>query len=54
VLIITRVLLAFTCSGALNNATPSDIASSPVKDEPPFAKALSKINMAASVSKPCS
>ena len=53
-LIITKVLLAFICSGALNKATPSDIASNPVKEEPPFANALSNIKIAASVSKPCS
>ena len=53
-LIIIRVLLALTCSGSLNKETPSEIASSPVKDDPPFAKALSNMNMAAAVSKPCS
>ncbi|CAB4767885.1 unannotated protein [freshwater metagenome] len=53
-LIITKVLLAFTCSGSLNNATPSEIASNPVKDEPPFANALSNINIAAKVNRPCS
>ena len=51
---ITRVLLAFTCSGDLNKETPSEIASSPVKDDPPFANARSNMKMAAKVSKPCS
>ena len=52
VLMITSVRRAFTCSGALKSATPSEIASRPVKDDPPFAKARSKINMAANVSNP--
>ncbi len=38
----------------LNKETPSEIASSPVKDDPPFANALSNIKMAAKVNKPCS
>jgi hypothetical protein len=54
VLIITRVLLAFTCSGDLNKETPSEIASRPVNDDPPFANARSNIKMAAKVNKPCS
>ena len=51
---ITRVRLAFWSSGALKSATPSEIASSPVSDEPPFANARSRINIAAAVSSPCS
>ena len=50
---ITRVRFAFTCSGALKRATPSEIASSPVRDDPPFAKARSRIKIAANVSRPC-
>ena len=50
---ITRVRRALTCSGSLNNDTPSEIASSPVKDEPPFANARSKINIAAKLNNPC-
>ena len=50
---ITKVRRAFTCSGVLNNATPSEIASNPVSEEPPFANARSKINIAAKVNKPC-
>ena len=53
-LIITRVLLAFMCSGDLNKETPSEIASSPVKEDPPFANALSNIKIAAKVHKHCS
>ena len=48
------VRLAFFASGTWNSATPSEIASSPVSDEPPFAKALSKINIAAALIRPCS
>ncbi|CAB4687142.1 unannotated protein [freshwater metagenome] len=53
VLIITNVRRALTCAGSLNKATPSEIASSPVKEEPPFANARSKINTAAKVNNPC-
>ena len=49
---ITKVRRAFTCSGVLNNATPSEIASNPVKDDPPFANARSKIKIAAKLNKP--
>ena len=49
---ITRVRRAFTCSGVLKSATPSEIASRPVRDDPPFAKARSKIKIAANVSNP--
>ena len=52
VLMITKVLRAFICSGVLNNATPSEIASNPVSDEPPFANARSKIKIAAKLNKP--
>ena len=52
VLITYKVRRAFICSGVLKSATPSEIASSPVKDEPPFANARSKIKMAAKVSRP--
>ena len=52
VLIITKVLRAFTCSGVLNNETPSEIASKPVKEDPPFAKARNKIKIAAKVNSP--
>ena len=51
---MTSVRLAFTCSGALNNATPSEIASNPVSDDPPLAKARNKIKIAAAVKSPCS
>ena len=53
-LIITKVRFAFTCSGVLKSATPSDIASRPVSEDPPFAKARSKIKIAAAVKSPCS
>ena len=53
VLIITKVLRAFTCSGDLNNETPSEIASRPVSEEPPFANARNKIKIAAKVNSPC-
>ena len=53
-LMITKVLLALTCSGDLNKETPSEIASSPVKEDPPFANAQSNIKIAAKVSNPCS
>ena len=53
-LIITSVRLAFTCSGALNSATPSDIASKPVSEDPPLANARSRIKIAAAVKSPCS
>jgi hypothetical protein len=49
---VYKVLRAFTCSGDLKSATLSEIASSPVNDDPPFANARSRINMAANVSKP--
>ena len=49
---ITNVRRAFTCSGALKSATPSEIASRPVSDEPPFANARSRIKIAAKVSRP--
>ena len=49
---ITSVRFALSASGALNRATPSEIASSPVSDDPPFAKARSRINIAAPVSNP--
>ena len=51
-LMITKVRRAFTCSGVLNSATPSEIASNPVKDDPPFANARSKIKIAAKLNKP--
>ena len=51
-LIISSVFFAFTPSGTLNRATPSEIASRPVSDEPPLANARIKINMAAKLSKP--
>ena len=53
-LIITRVRFALTDSGVLKSPTPSAIASRPVRDDPPFANARSKINMAAAESRPCS
>ena len=49
---ITNVRRALTCSGVLKSATPSEIASSPVREDPPFANARSKINIAANVSNP--
>ncbi len=48
-LMVTSVRLAFTCSGALKRATPSEMASRPVSEDPPFAKARSKIKIAAAV-----
>ena len=53
-LITMSVRRAFTCSGVLKSMTPSEIASSPVNDEPPLAKARSNVKIAAKVSKPCS
>ena len=53
-LIVTRVRRAFTCSGVLNSATPSEIASKPVSEEPPLANARNKIKIAAAVNSPCS
>ena len=52
VLIITKVLRAFTCSGDLNSETPSEIASRPVSEDPPFANARNKIKIAAKVNRP--
>ena len=49
---MTSVLRALTPSGSRKSETPSEIASSPVKEEPPLAKARSKINTAAKLSKP--
>ena len=51
-LIAIKVFLALTPSGARKSETPSEIASRPVSEEPPFAKARSKINIAAKLSKP--
>ena len=53
-LMVTSVRRAFTCSGALNSPTPSEIASNPVSDDPPLAKARNKIKIAAAVKSPCS
>ena len=50
---MTRVLFAFTCSGSRKSATPSEIASRPVSEDPPLANARSKIKIAANVNKPC-
>ena len=49
---IIRTFLAFTCSGDLNNGTLSEIASIPVSDALPFAKAFKISNAAAIVIKP--
>ena len=54
VLMMTNVRFALTCSGVLKSATPSEIASSPVSEDPPFAKARRRIKTAAKVSSPCS
>ena len=45
---------ALMCSGVLKSMTPSEIASKPVSDEPPLAKARSSVKIAAKVSNPCS
>ena len=49
---ITSVFRAFTPSGARNSETPSDIASRPVREEPPFAKARNKMKIAAKFRSP--
>ena len=50
---ITKVRRALTPSGVLKSETPSEMASRPVNEDPPFAKARSKINIAATVKSPC-
>ncbi|CAB4845681.1 unannotated protein [freshwater metagenome] len=52
-LIMTKVRRAFTSSGTLKSATPSEIASSPVREDPPFAKARNKMKIALKVRSPC-
>ena len=51
-LISIKVLRALLCSGSLNKATESDIASSPVKDALPLAKAFKTKSIAAKLSNP--
>ena len=48
----TSVLRAFTPSGARKSETPSEMASRPVSDDPPFAKARKRMNMAAKLRRP--
>ncbi|CAB4575353.1 unannotated protein [freshwater metagenome] len=49
---VYKVRRAFTCSGDLKSATLSEIASRPVNEDPPFANARSRMNIAANVSNP--
>ena len=46
------VILALRPSGDLKRETPLDIASKPVREDPPFANARSKMKTEATVSKP--
>ena len=52
-LINIKVFLALLCSGSLNKATESEIASSPVKAALPLAKAFKINKIAARLNKPC-
>ena len=52
-LISIKVFRALLCSGSLNKATESEIASSPVKDALPLANAFKIKRIAAKLNNPC-